>query len=230
MRKYDDHEVRQILDLAMSEAGHDDAPARSLPSSDGLTLAQLQEVAAEVGVPAERVAQAAAQLESRGVVVPRRTTLGLPTGVGRVVPLPRAPTDHEWEMLIGEFRSTFGVNGVATSQGGLREWTHGTLHVFVEPTDTGHRLRLTDSSLAMGGIALGGFLLALALMIFVVLLGKENPGNRAIVPAMFSLFGGGLIAFSAMSMPRWARVAEQRMEQVGNRALTILSRPAAKGD
>jgi len=126
----------------------------------------------------------------------------LPTSVGSIVPLPRGPSDREWELLIAELRTTFGGKGVVTSQGGLREWSNGTLHAFIEPTQTGHRLRLTDSRVAaVGGIALGGSLLAFALLILVILLGKVDPGFRFAVPVFFSLIGGGLIAGSVMPLP-----------------------------
>src|SRR5262245_14226078 len=89
-RRYQDHEIRQILDLAI---GQEDAPAPSLPAVDGLTLLELQEVGREVGLPSDRITQAVAAFEGRGESVPRATTFGLPTSVGRVVPLPRSPSE-----------------------------------------------------------------------------------------------------------------------------------------
>lgn len=226
-RKYQDHEIRQILDLAI---GQEDGPAQSLAAVDGLTLRELQEVGREVGVPPDRITQAVAAFEGRGESVPRGTSLGLPISVGRVVALPRNPTDREWELLIAELRTTFGVKGEVTSHGGLREWSHGTLHAFIEPTETGHRLRLTDSSLAVGGIVLGGLVLAFALMIFVVLLGKENPGFRFAVPAFLALLGGGLAVGSTISLPRWAREQERRMEHITKRAVSLLALPESRDD
>ena len=152
-RRYRDHEIRQILDLAI---GQEDGPAQSLPAVDGLTLLELQDVGREVGLPSDRITQAVAAFEGRGESVPRGTTLGLPTSVGRVVPLPRSPSDREWELLIAELRTTFGGKGEVTSHGGLREWSHGSVQAFIEPTEIGHRLRLTDSNAAVGGIVLGG--------------------------------------------------------------------------
>ena len=49
-RRYQEDEVRQILDLAIGPEG---APAQSLPAVEGLTLLQLQEVGREVGLPPE---------------------------------------------------------------------------------------------------------------------------------------------------------------------------------
>lgn len=227
-RRYQDHEVRKILDLAI---GQEDAPVKSISAADGLTLLDLQEVGRQVGVPPDRITQAVATLEGRGEPVPRGTTLGLPTSVGRIVSLPRSPTDREWELLIAELRATFGEKGEVTSHGGLREWSNGTLHAFVEPTDTGHRLRLADSSVAaLGGIALGGFFLAFALMIFVVLLGKADPGFRFVVPAFFSLIGGTLVGGSFVALPRWAREQERRMEHIATRAAALLAAPASTDD
>ncbi|HLV24872.1 MAG TPA: hypothetical protein VKZ41_01065 [Gemmatimonadales bacterium] len=139
--------------------------------------------------------------------------------------LPRNPSEHEWELLIAELRTTFGGKGEVTSQGGLREWSNGTLQVFIEPTGTGHRLRLTDSSIAVGGIFLGGFFLAFALMIFLVLLGKDDPGFRFAAPAFISLLGGGLMVGSAMSLPRWAHEQEARMEHISRHAVELLALP-----
>jgi plasmid stability protein len=225
-RKYQDHEVREILDLAI---GHEDAPAQSLPAGDGLTLHELQAIGREVGLPPDRITRAVAAFEGRGESVARGTSLGLPISVGRVVSLPRTPSDREWELLIGELRTTFGGKGEVTSHGGLREWSHGSLHAFIEPTEAGHRLRLTDSvPAAVGGIAMGGMLLAFALLILVVLLGKDDPGSRLAVPAFFALVGGGLIAGSVVALPKWAREQEKRMEHISSHAVSLLALPESR--
>jgi hypothetical protein len=224
-RKYQEHEIREILDLAI---GTDGAHPESFPAVDGLTLLELQEVGREVGLPPNRITQAVAAFEGRGESVPRGTTLGLPTSVGSIVSLPRSPSEREWELLIAELRTTFGGKGVVTSQGSLREWSNGTVHAFIEPTQSGHRLRLEDSRVAaIGGLALGGFLLAFALLILVVLLGKDDPGYRFAVPVFFSLIGGGLIAGSLVPLPRWAREQERRMEHINRHAVSLLALPGS---
>lgn len=227
-RRYRDHEVREILDLAI---GQDDAHLPSLPAVDGLTVADLEEVGHEVGLAPNRIAQAVASFEGRGESVPRGTTLGLPTSVGRVTPLPRSPSDREWELLIAELRTTFGGKGEMTSDGGLRAWSHGTLHAFLEPTEAGHRLRLVDSrETTVGLMAVGGFFLAFALLILVILLGKDDPGFRFAVPVFFSAIGGSLIAGGVMSLPRWAREQERRMEIIATHAVSLLGLPMPNDD
>lgn len=223
-RRYEDHEIRQILDLAI---GQEDGRAQPLPDVDGLTLLELQDIGRQVGVPPDRITQAAAALERRGESVPRGATLGLPTSVGRVVPLPRNPSDREWELLIAELRTTFGAKGEVTSHGGLREWSHGALHAFIEPTERGHRLRLADTNAAVAGIVAGGLVMAFALFMLVLLLGKGGADFKLAIPAFFSLIGGGLIAGSAISLPRWAREQESRMEHIAEHAVSLLAAPGS---
>lgn len=218
-RRYRDHEIRQILDLAI---GEEEGPAHALPAGDGLTLVELQEVGREVGVLPDRITQAVATFEGRGEPVPRGTALGLPTSVGSIVSLPRRPSDREWERIVAELRTTFGGKGEMTSHGDLREWSHGKLHAFIEPTETGHRLRLADSNAAVAGVVLGGFVVAFALLILVVLLGKGDPGVRLAVPAFFFLLGGSLVVGSLISLSRWVPEQERRMRHISERAVALL--------
>jgi hypothetical protein len=227
-RRYQDHETRQILELAI---GEDDGQPQPLPAGDGLTLRELQETGQELGLSPDRITHAVAAFEGRGELVPRRTMLGLPTSVGRVVQLPRNPSQREWELLVAELRTTFDTKGEVTAQGGLREWSDGTLHAFIEPTESGHRLRLVDSSVAaVAGPVLGGALLSFALIVFLALLTKVDPGLKLAFPALLALLGGGLAGGSLLSLPKWAREQEKRMEHISRHAASLLALPAAKDD
>ena len=73
-------------------------------------------------------------------------------------------------------------------------------------------------------------MLAFALLILVVLLGKDDPGFRFAVPVFFSLIGGGLIAGNVMALPGWAREQERRMEHINRRAVSLLALPGPKDD
>src|SRR5689334_2435143 len=151
-RLYGDDEVREIFSLATTGSTHDQALRAE---SGGLTLDELKRIGQEAGIEPARVAQAAEMLDARGRPAPVRRSFGLPIGVSRVVGLPRAPTDREWEQLISEFRTTFETQGRATTSGGLREWSQGNLHISVEPTEHGEQLRL--STLKDDGLALNVF-------------------------------------------------------------------------
>ncbi|HEX6942895.1 MAG TPA: hypothetical protein VF128_08195 [Gemmatimonadaceae bacterium] len=222
-RRYGDDEVREIFSLATTGGTND----QSLPAeSGGMTLDELQHIAQEAGIDPARVAQAAASLDAGGKPAPVRRMLGLPVGVSRVVDLPRAPTDREWEQMISEFRTTFGTQGQAMSVGGLREWSQGNLHICVEPTERGEQLRLStlkDDAIALNGLSIAMGAMSLIMGAAVTIAGKPE---KALV--VLTMFGGmALAAFGAnmFRLPRWARERERQMEAIAQHAVKLLSNP-----
>lgn len=219
-RRYADEEVAEIIEAAATARG---PGGRALPRQDGLSLAELQAIGAEVGIAPEHIAHAAAALDVRGAAAPRRTTLGMPVSVGRTVELPRAPTDREWETLVAELRQTFGAHGKDRSSGGLRAWTNGNLRAYVEPTDEGHRLRLGTTKgdgeaairMGMGGL-LGGLLLLALFML------RADSGEGAATAMLVMLMGVVLLAGNALRLPRWAAEREEQMEYIATRARTLI--------
>jgi len=226
-RKYDDEEVRQIFEAA---ARPGEAALSSGSPTDGMTLAELQDIGAEVGLSPERVASAAAALQSSGIPAPRRRQLGLPVAVGHVLDLPRAPTDHEWDLLVSALRETFGAHGTVSRNGEIREWTNGNLHAYVEPTQNGHRLRLgtlngRGVALNFGGVVFGS--LAAAATVMFVLSGRlSEDGPGALI--MFAAMATAALVTNVIRLPGWARKREEQMRQIAARTLTLLAEPPAE--
>lgn len=222
-RRYGDAEVREILSLATTS----DTTDQSLPAeSGGLTLDDLQRIAQEVGIEPARIAHAAMTLDSRGRQAPVRRSLGMPIGVSRVVDLPRAPTDREWEQLIAEFRTTFATQGRSTTSGGLRDWSHGNLHISVEPTARGEQLRL--STLKDGAVALNGIgFFSIGMSVFMSAMAAVGGKPEKALPVFGLLSGLSLLAFGAnvLRLPRWARERERQMEMLAAHAVKLLSTP-----
>ncbi|MGH7471258.1 MAG: hypothetical protein ACRENP_25190 [Longimicrobiales bacterium] len=219
-RRYREDEVREIFGLATRRST--DPPP--LSRTDGLTLAEIQGIGREVGLEPGDVARAAATLAARGMTLPRRTSLGMPIGVGRIVPLARALTDAEWEQLVAELRSTFGARGKVTTQGSLREWFNGNLHACVEPAEGGYRLRLgTLKSDARGLNALGLMGIAAATITYATLAVSGGLAESVFLPTMLGT--GGVVAFVAnrLRLPRWARQREQQMEYIAGRVGSIVN-------
>lgn len=223
-RRYGDEEVKEIFDLA---AARDDADRPTVPDEHGLTLAELQEVGLEVGMDPDRVAEATLVLDSRRDVRSRRTSLGLPVSVGRVIELPRAVTDHEWDILVSVFRESFGARGNVRLHGGIREWTHGTLHVFLEPTETGHRLRLHTRKIGAGFLnRVGATGLAVGLSLITVFLTTgQTPVFMELALILSMLIGGGALAPNLLRLPRWAREREGQMEDIAGQVRALIKEP-----
>ena len=100
--------------------------------------------------------------------------------------------------------------------GPFRQWTNGNLQALLEPTPTGHRLRLqtvkADSRAQMtaGVVALGA---AAATLIAVAAGVGVNPG--AVTGAGFmALMGLGMFATGALRVSGWARRRRAQFEEV----------------
>jgi hypothetical protein len=220
-RRYTDEEIREIFGAA-TEAG--ESHGRAPSTGTGLTLRELQEIAGEVGVAPERIAEAASALDLRRNVRPRRTHLGQPLSVGRTVDLPRAPTDQEWEMIVAELRETFNARGKVSVLGGLREWRNGNLHACIEPTEAGHRLRLgtlKGESLTLARLGTGGILSAIILLVVFLLTGETDAFGG---PLLLAAGGAAALVASAVRLPGWAREREDQMEYIAARTLALLGR------
>ena len=220
-RRYREEEAREIFSLATTGRAPDPSPPAE---SDGLPLDELQRIGQEAGIEPARVAQAAERLDARGTSAVRRS-FGLPIGVSRVVDLPRAPTDREWEQLISEFRTRFGAHGHTTISGGLRDWSHGNLHISVEPTAHGEQLRLSDlkdDAVAINGLGFG--VGAMGLLVGAVIAADGQPRKALLA---LGVFGGlALFAFFAANLvrtPAWARERERQMQEIAEHAVKLLS-------
>jgi len=221
-RRYGEDEVSEIFEAAAT--ARPSSGSAHPPSVRGLTLAELQEIGMEVGVAPDRIADAAAKVDRRRNATPGRTWLGMPVSAERAVDLPRAPTDREWEMLMGELRHTFRARGTDRSRVGVREWTNGNLHACIEPTESGYRLRLgtvKGNAAAVGVAGMAGLLLAVPL--FAVTLITGGVGESLVGPVMMGSAGASALAYNALRLPPWARERERQMEYIAGRATALIA-------
>jgi hypothetical protein len=234
-RRYSDDEMAAIFEAAATEPGATEhSPRRDgavSASSSGFTLAELQSIGGEAGIPPARIADAAAALELGRGTVARASSLGMPTAVGRTLELPRAMTDREWEILLGELRDTFGARGRDGSDGSVRRWHNGNLQAYVEPSEGGYRLRLrttkcdaaSTNRLGIGGIAMGAVLFGVAVL-------SGDPGGAMSGAVALSGMGAATLVYNTHRLPRWALTREAQMEYIASRALTLTGGAPASSD
>jgi hypothetical protein len=227
-RRYGDDEVAKIFETAATPTPTTGrgASVRRSSADEGLTLAELQAIGREVGVPPERIADAAARLDRRGLPTPRRTEFGMPVGVARSVDLPRAPTDREWALLVGELRETFNARGRDRSHGDIREWSNGNLHAAIEPTESGYRLRLgtiKSNGVALNRLGIGAILTAVIMI--VVRMFVPDMSDDLFFPLLLGSMGAFALGSNAVRLPRWANEREAQMEYIASRARALLAEP-----
>lgn len=221
-RRYSDEEVAAIFEKAT------ETPPQALRGADrteGLTLAELQEIGREVGIAPEAVALAA---RSMNAGKPARSTkfLGLPLSVERTVELDRTMTDAEWERLVVQLREVFNARGKLSSTGSLRQWTNGNLQVLLEPVASGDRLRLrTLNGAARTSIGTGLVMAGAAGAVAIAgavggHLGASLPGV-----AMFAAMGMAMLANGALRLPAWARLRGKQMDAIAADVATASDPP-----
>jgi hypothetical protein len=200
--------------------------------STGMTLQQLTDVAREAGLSPEAVVRAAGAVE-RGDLVPttRVTAYGLPIGVGRIVEFSRRVTDPEWERMVVALRETFQARGTMRQEGSLRSWNNGNLTAMLEPTATGHRLRLTTrKGDATGMISFGITMFSIAAVLTAIV--AMTSGNGAPIPwwspGVFVGIGLAFIGPAALRLPGWARTRASQMEAFADDAARILEENEAR--
>jgi hypothetical protein len=211
-RRYTDDEVAEILDRATETHTGSSLGA---PSATGMTLAELQDIGGEVGIPKDAIARAAASLDRPlPDAAAHRTFLGTTVGVGRSVELPRPLTADEWNRLVVDLRMTFDAKGKIRQEGAFRQWTNGNLQALLEPTATGERLRLrTVKGSAMPGMGVGGAMMAGAAIGGVIAF-FTGTAAAAVDLSMLAATGAVLFGFARIPLPNWARRREQQMEDV----------------
>lgn len=229
-RRYDEAEVARIFEEATRRSLSEGSGAqRSLTSPEGLTLAQLQEIGAEVGLPAEAVAAGAAVVEvGASPVATTGSTVGLPHGVAGAIPLPRDLTDREWGILVGRLRDTFAAHGTVESDGTVRSWRNGNLQIRVEPTESGTILRMrTHKQDAQVLPVMAGGMVGFGALTAAILTAVGDIREAMILGSMLIPIGVVIFVLAALSVPRWAGTRQEQMEELGAFVLEMTSRSAA---
>jgi len=215
-RRYSPDEVSAIFAKAAEAEQSGRLPALR---GEGMTLAELQAIGREVGIPAQLVAHAARSLG--GVGRPAgRSFLGLPFRVGLNVTLDRTLSDPEWERLVVDLRETFDARGVVRRDGALRQWTNGNLQALVEPADGGHRVRFRTTNGNVRTYVASGLAMMIAgsLSLVSAVLGGGQVGPRRLVTvALVTVAGALLMGIGALRLPGWARLRRRQMEEVAER-------------
>ena len=226
-RRFSDAEVAKIFERATT--GH---AVQATRAAEGMTLAELQSIGREVGIPAEQITRAALSLRP-SEAKPTQRFLGMTTGVGHTVHLARKLTDEEWERFIVDVRETFNARGTMSSQGSLKQWSNGNLQVLLEPTEAGHRVRFKTVKGTAPGILSGGLVITAAAVIgemTAVLTGVAHDLGLVASFGVLGAIGIGAAATTALRLPNWAIARKAQMEELGERVSAMALKPPPASD
>ena len=149
-REFDDAEVSRILERAAEQQRV--AERGALVRQRGTSLAQLQEIAAEVGIDPRFVRAAALEVDVATPDRERKEILGVPRHLEDVRVTVGTIDDTQWGRIVEELRASFGSHGVVSQFGEIREWASGVstnadsmvVRVKLEPAGDGETLIRAD--------------------------------------------------------------------------------------
>ncbi len=187
-----------------------------------MTLRQLQEIGREVGISPEQLAQAARAIELGGRPTSRHF-LGFPIGVGLSVDLNRKLSDEEWERFVVDLRETFDARGTLRHEGAFRQWANGNLQALLEPTATGHRIRLRTTKGDARGLIVGGLgILGYAAAMAIAAAARGGVADFGML-APLAIMGAGMLGIGGFRLPGWARLRRRQMQEVVARVVDVAS-------
>lgn len=225
---FSDDEVREILRLAARR--QDESERASLPGSAGLRLDQMTEIARGVGIEPAHVRAAAREVALRRGVTPVGTRFGIPKEIRVTRVLPGPVTDEEWEPIVEQLRRMFGVPGVASQYGGVREWLSavGTretapIVVRVEPAEDGTIMTASQDAAVLStlpAIVGGSFLLTAALLGGAFAVGSFEAAVW-LIPALFIGLAGVSFGGAIVGARVWGKRQVERLTTALDRAELI---------
>ncbi|MFK7845391.1 MAG: hypothetical protein AB8G77_08825 [Rhodothermales bacterium] len=214
-RRYSEKEIAEIFKNAASAQ---ESAGRNRSAGEGLSLAELQRIGEESGITPEFIAHAAAMLEDSGTDAVADSLFGVPLVVSRKLSLPRKMENEEWEQLVVDLRRTYGGEGTIKQEGSFRQWQHGEISAFVEPSKEGDVLRITTAPQKVGttkfslGLGLSFCILSLVFFIPAFFFGKMMPS--VLWPGSLFFFSGLIPLIPFMMSRPWAKKQEAKMNGV----------------
>lgn len=157
-RRYSDEELRRIIEDATRTELQPKEVARP---QEGLTLAEIREIAQEVGIDPEAVDRAAAGLLASESIDDAPSSPVFSRVLHEETIIPRPLTDSEMRLVALQAERVLGRRGSLYSQGDLVEWRDGRNRLYVGIVRGAERTRIRviadqTSELSAGSAAIGG--------------------------------------------------------------------------
>lgn len=167
-RRYSDKEVRRLLKYAAERQQSDEAGGAGGREGGGMTLATLQEVAAEAGIEPRYVQLAADRIESPEPTGLEHSLAGTALLVRAERIVPGELCEEDYEQIVAEIQMAVDVPGDATMVGRTLTWRSVTsehqsrsLQVTVAPRNGETRIQAEErlhgyAGALYGGVVIGG--------------------------------------------------------------------------
>ncbi len=218
-RRYSDEDVQRIL----ASAAESDTLGTG-GTGRGMTLVEIQRIAAEAGVSPASVTAAAVALDQAPTATSSDRVLGLRVAVASTVALPRALDDAEWRRLVAFLRDTFQAQGREDQEPGRREWRNGNLRISIESIGESALLQMRTRRGGSGSLIRTGVALLVAGGAIEAVNAMAHTGVAAASGMLtLALTGGAMAVAGAVQLPRWSAARSDQFAAVAEYAHRLSS-------
>jgi hypothetical protein len=223
-RRFTEEEMRAVF----ARAAERQKRAEAIDVGSGLSLAEMQEVAAAAGIDPTHVAAAVAEIAA--APEPRKTFAGAPVEITRVRRLPVQVSDDAWARVVSELRRAFNEDGIAGQLGRIREWNamgrgprrDMSTRLAIEPDGDGARVTIRQTARDFAfGFTLAGSIMTFMSLLFTTL-ATAGVDDELWIPA--GLMGAMALTFLfglQIGMRMWANRQERKFEALLDRVELI---------
>ncbi len=220
-RHYSEEEVGRILKHATELQQADEAGGPGGDEDDGMTLATLQEVAAEAGIEPRYIRLAAARVDSPEASGIGTALAGTPLAIRAERVIPGNLPEEDYERIVGEIESATRADGNWTAIGRTLTWRdhHGFFEVTVVSRNSETRIRAKHKLYGWAGIlfGLGVGLVGIGIGTMGVAFGMGVLGSP-LFAALFPIgITGGLYVAMRRAMKSMGRARRAQMEGLADR-------------
>jgi hypothetical protein len=186
-RRFDEQEVAEILRAAT--APRNSHALTASPSSGGLTLSDVKEIALEAGIDPDRIEEAANALVRPTSTSKLDVFVGAPTTVRFGTHISGDLDDDDRVEIVRLIRATLDRQGVVGGQGKTLEWMDqdgfGGCNVTVSPTADGARIEVSGrfEMAAAGAAGVTGVTGAVGAVGTALLVASGGPVGWLLIPA-----------------------------------------------
>ena len=217
-RSYNEKQIGALIQRATEL--HEEAMGAS---ERGLSLEEIEHIAAELGLPPEYMRTAALELEDRVSSDRAFSVFGGPFVINQARVVDGTMTQEQWEQVVMELRAFTGKRGQVDEVGPAREWIHAIgegdegfnfvkTRVAIRPGDGQTSIQIRKH---YGGTAVPVYLLTFVISAFLSLVVLNEFPN----PVTLALAGGSIIGALAVVrtlISLWARREKERLKRLTN--------------
>ncbi len=228
-RSYNEKEIGALIQRATEL--HEEATGAP---ERGLSLEEIEHIAAELGLPTEYIRTAALEFEDRPRSGRAFSLLGRPFVINQTRVVNETMTEEQWKQVVMELRAFTGKKGQIDRMGSLREWAHYTgegpngvnfqkTQVVIRPEDDRTSIQIKKH---YGAFAIL-YAAPLLLSVFFTLVLLSEPLDLM----KFALAAGSVIGTFAITrafVSSWTKREKERLKRLANQLHRTLSTSSSR--